>query len=121
LRPLPTQSEHSYVGNSGWQSTQNGRMLTPRVVEHALDESRSATLILGVRTLRLRGTIETCRELTKTARAAGELSFKRYLEDRRSVKTPSPKTLAIAPISRDRNSVVNVRCENRDSSFKLKM
>jgi len=121
LRPLPTQSEHSHVGNSGWQSTQNGRMLTPRVVEHALDESRSATLMLGVRTLRLPGTIETCRELTKTARAAGELSFKKYLEDRRSVKTPSPRTLAIAPISRDRNSVVNVRCENRDSSFKLKM
>jgi len=46
LRPLPTQSEHSHVGNSGWQSGQNGRMLTPRVVEHALDESRSATLML---------------------------------------------------------------------------
>src|SRR2546422_65445 len=70
LRPLPTQSEHSHVGNSGWQSTQNGRMLTPRVVEHALDESRWPTLMLGVRTLRLPGTIEACRELAKTAPAA---------------------------------------------------
>src|SRR5207247_8883111 len=114
LRPLPTQSEHSHVGNSGWQSTQNGRMLTPGVVEHALDESRSATLMLGVRTLRLPGTIETCRESTKTARAAGDLSFKKYLEDRRSVKTPSLRTLAISLIFLDRNFVVNVRCVNCD-------
>src|SRR5437016_3814084 len=93
LRPLPTQSEHSHVGNSGWQSTQNGRMLTPRVVEHALDESRWPTLMLGVRTLRLSGRIETCRELAKTARAAGELSFKMKSNRDGFGMPPAPATL----------------------------